>query len=290
MDPEIKQNRFLVFLLVFFALLAILFSVGNLKLKEIIRLEDARVEKIAQELADLELEAKAVQAYDLSENKKLFGVNDNVALPIASLAKSMTVTLVLNSLGEDKIVYISPAAVKQSGDYGLKIGETWRAGELAKFTLLASANDGAYALAESTGDDILNKMNEKARKLGMENTVFLNVTGLDKIENDLPVEAGGFASASDLNILAYYALRSHPEIFRATILPEMNGFKNTNPIVGEIPNLLFSKTGFTDLASGNLTVIFRDINNHLIAVTLLSSTYEGRFTDMEKIVQTLYSF
>src|SRR3989344_9444397 len=151
MDPEIKQNRFLVFLLVFFALLAILFSVGNFKLKEIIRLEDVRVEKIAQELADLELEAKAVSVYDFSENKKLFGVNDDVALPIASLAKSMTVTLVLNSLGEDKIVYISPAAVKQSGDYGLKIGETWRAGELAKFTLLASANDGAYALAEGGG-------------------------------------------------------------------------------------------------------------------------------------------
>src|SRR3989344_1258045 len=289
---EDKQNRFLLLLLAFFALLAILFSAGNFKLEEIIRVEDARVEKIAQELADLELEAKAVQAYDLSENKKLFGVNDNVALPIASLAKTMTVTLALNTLGEEKIVYISPAAVKQSGDYGLKIGETWRSGELAKFTLLASANDGAYALAEGGGlgtEEFLKKMNEKAKKIGMENTVFLNVTGLDKMENDLPVAAGGFASASDLNILAYYALRDHPEIFRAAILPELNGFKNTNPIVGEIPNLLFSKTGFTDLAGGNLTVIFRDKNNHLIAITLLGSTYEGRFSDMEKIVEILYN-
>src|SRR3989344_7376617 len=290
MPEETKQNRFLLLLLAFFALLAILFSAGNFKFKEIIRLEGARMEKIARELTDLELETRAMQVYDLSENKKLFGVNDDVAMPIASLVKSMTVTLALNTLGEEKIVYISSAAVKQLGDYGLKVGETWRAGELAKFTLLASANDGAYALAESAGLDVLNKMNEKARKVGLEHTVFLNVTGLDKLEGETPVEAGGFASAEDLNTLAYSALRSYPEIFRATILPELNGFKNTNPIVGEIPNLLFSKTGFTDLASGNLTVIFRDINNHLIAVTLLSSTYEGRFTDMEKIVQTLYSF
>ena len=289
MPEETKQNRFLLLLLTFFALLAILFSVGNFKFKEIIRLEGARMEKIARELTDLELETRAMQVYDLSENKKLFGVNDDVAMPIASLVKSMTVTLALNTLGEEKIVYISSFAVKQLGDYGLKVGETWWAGELAKFTLLASANDGAYALAESAGLDVLNKMNEKARKIGMENTFFLNVTGLDQIENDIPIAAGGFASASDLNALAYYALRAYPEIFRATTLPEINGFKNTNPIVGEIPNLLFSKTGFTDLAGGNLSIIFRNGRSNLIAITLLGSTYEGRFADMEKIVNVLYN-
>ena len=289
MPEETKQNRFLLLLLAFFALLAILFSAGNFKFKEIIRLEGARMEKIARELTDLELETRAMQVYDLSENKKLFGVNDDVAMPIASLVKSMTVTLALNTLGEEKIVYISSSAVKQLGDYGLKVGETWRAGELAKFTLLASANDGAYALAESAGLDVLNKMNEKARKIGMENTFFLNVTGLDQIENDIPIAAGGFASASDLNALAHYALRAYPEIFRATTLPEINGFKNTNPIVGEIPNLLFSKTGFTDLAGGNLSIIFRNGRSNLIAITLLGSTYEGRFADMEKIVNVLYN-
>src|SRR3989344_30814 len=287
MPEETKQNRFLLLLLAFFALLAILFSAGNFKFKEIIRLEGARMEKIARELTDLELETRAMQVYDLSENKKLFGVNDDVAMPIASLVKSMTVTLALNTLGEEKIVYISSAAVKQFGDYGLKVGETWRAEELAKFTLLASANDGAYALAESAGPDVLNKMNEKARKIGMENTFFLNVTGLDDLAG-LPAEAsakaGGFASASDLNALAYYALRAYPELFQATTLPEINGFKNTNPIVGKIPNLLFSKTGFTDLAGGNLSVIFQSGSGELFAVTLLGSTYEGRFADMEKIV------
>ena len=104
MPEETKQNRFLLLLLAFFALLAILFSAGNFKFKEIIRLEGARMEKIARELTDLELETRAMQVYDLSENKKLFGVNDDVAMPIASLVKSMTVTLALNTLGKEKTV------------------------------------------------------------------------------------------------------------------------------------------------------------------------------------------
>lgn len=299
MDREIEQNRFLFFLLVFFILLAILFSAGNFKFEEIIRLENARVEKIAWELARLELGAKAVSVYDFSQNKKIWGLSDNVDLPIASLAKIMTVTIALNNLGSDRIVTITQEALRQSGNFGFFVGESWRALDLAKITLAVSANDGAQALASATNlKDFGREAWKKGKRIGMEDGFFLSTTGLDELEDGVPIYASAYATARDLNTLAYYALRAYPKVAEATTKQEISlvsesgfthNYQNTNPIVGKIPNLLFSKTGFTDLAGGNLTIILKDKKGDLIAVTLLGSTYEGRFTDMEKIVEVLYN-
>ncbi|MEK7104417.1 MAG: hypothetical protein AAB868_00065, partial [Patescibacteria group bacterium] len=54
-----------------------------------------------------------------------------------------------------------------------------------------------------------------------------------------------------------------------------------------IPNILFSKTGLTPLAGGNLTVIYKNKYGHNIAITILGSTSEGRFSDIERIVNML---
>ena len=98
--------------------------------------------------------------------------------------------------------------------------------------------------------------------------------------------------------MTMYALKAYPEIFKASVLPEINvksesGFdhniKNTNNIIDKIPNLLFSKTGFTPLAGGNLTIIYKNKYEHNIAITVLGSTSEGRFSDIEKIIDTLYN-
>lgn len=294
------SERFLFWLLVFFIAVGAFYSAGNFKLEENILLENTRVEKIVRELAYLELEAKAVSVYDFSRNEKIWGLNDNVDSPIASLAKIMTVTIALNNLGGDRIVTITREALRQSGDFGFFVGENWRAEDLAKTTLAVSANDGAYALAEATSfEDFGKEAWEKGKKIGMDDGFFFSTTGLDELEDGVPTSPSAYATARDLNTLAYYALRAYPEVAKATTQPEItliseSGFihkyQNTNPIAGKIPNLLFSKTGFTELAGGNLTIIFKDKSGDLIAVTLLGSTYEGRFTDMEKIIQTLYSF
>jgi D-alanyl-D-alanine carboxypeptidase len=65
---------------------------------------------------------------------------------------------------------------------------------------------------------------------------------------------------------------------------------NTNLSINNIPNILFSKTGYTELAGGNLTIIFRNQNEHLVAVTVLSSTQNDRFSDVEKIVNIMYNY
>lgn len=286
-----KTNYLYIFIIGVFVLEAVFFSIGNLKLNEEIRREEREFKKIENVLADVPVLAKAVSVYDITEDKKIYGKDDTLIIPIASLTKTMTMLVALSGRDEDEIVYISKNAVDQAGDFGIFANEKWRVGDIAKFTLIASANDGAYALSEKK-DGFLEEMNLKAQRLGMKSTLFLNPTGLDLDT----AKASAFATAEDMNILAAYALKAQPDIVKVTTLSEINmtslsgfehNFKNTNTITTKIPNLLFSKTGFTNIAGGNLSIIFENKNGHQITVTVLGSTMEGRFIDMENIVNAL---
>jgi len=141
-------------------------------------------------------------------------------------------------------------------------------------------------------------MNAKAKRIGANQTDFKNMTGLDIIENDKSVSSAVFASALDANVMAAYGLLTSPDVFAVTTLPEINissidgvvhNFKNTNTTVSQIPNILLSKTGYTVVAGGNLVVIFENRLGEKIAITVLGSTFEGRFEDVEKLVSVLYT-
>ncbi len=303
-----NENRYLLFVLIVVAFMAGLFFIGNHESNVFFREASIRKARIEDVLGQIPVQAKALSVYDATQGEKIYGKNDQRALPIASLAKIMTVLVALNSRAPEEMVLISRQAVNQAGSYGFLAGEKFRLGDLTKFTLIGSANDSAYALAEGV-PDFLAKMNSKARKVGMENALFLNFTGLDLDDQlsttdlaSLPAEAkaraGAYASAEDVNLLAAYAFRSRPDIFSASVLPAINiksesgsdySVKNTNLILAKIPNILFSKTGLTPLSGGNLSVIFRGKNGRGIAVTVLGSTEEGRFSDVEKIVNTLWA-
>jgi D-alanyl-D-alanine carboxypeptidase len=293
MTQTFKEHLYLFFILILIALEAIFFSAGNNKINIAFLNNEDKITKIQNVLADAPIQAKAVSVYDETLNRKIYGKNDEVSLPIASLTKIMTIVIALNNHSMDDVVSISPEAIKQETDYGFFINEKFNIKDLAQFTLIGSANDGAFALTENI-DNFLGKMNDKAKKIGMENASFSNPTGLDIDAKT----AGAFASAQDMNILAIYALEDYPEVFSASVLPEINiksqsglthNIKNTNTILDKIPNILLSKTGFTPLAGGNLTIIYENKYGNIIAITVLGSTIDGRFSDMEKIVDTLYN-
>jgi D-alanyl-D-alanine carboxypeptidase (penicillin-binding protein 5/6) len=297
MNPAKRDNNFLILVLILAALGAFLFLFNNYKLeqkeKKLEAEKHAQIEKINTAFGALSLEAKALSVYDATENKKIYGQNDQDILPIASLAKIMTVLVALDEHSPGDEIKILQSSVAKNGDSGLRPNEKWQIGNLAKFTLVLSANDGADALSGNNAE-FLNKMNHKTEEIGLENTIFFNNTGLD-IDAGF---AGAYATAEDVNTMAVFALKAYPEIFSATVLPEIefkseSGFshqiKNTDTILEKIPNILFSKTGMTTLAGGNLTVIFKDKNNHEIAITVLGSTPEGRFSDMEKLVEVAYN-
>ena len=267
--------------------------------------EERKYEILEKKLSKLELVAKAVSVNNLTTGRKLYGVNETSPMPLASLVKTMTAIVALDNYGEESVISLNAEAIKQNGDFGLFANEKWKITDLIKLTLTSSANDGAFMLALKD-QDFLNKMNTKAKRLGMNSTTFYNPTGLDIKENetellDVPTlegQAGAYGSAEDMNTLANYALTSYPEIFKATTVPELelkseSGFihkvLNTNVIINKIPNIIFSKTGFTEITGGNLSVVFEDKEGDKIAVTVLGSTIDDRFVDMEKIVKVLYN-
>lgn len=284
-----ERERLLFVMLFFFYFMAISFWAENSKLELILELEQKKDEVAKSLLDNLDVKAKAVSIYNVTKNKKIYQKNDDVKMPIASIAKIMTIII---SQGEKSVdtITMSKNAIKQNGNSKLVLKEKWNKEELSKLTLIASLNDGAYALSE-IDKDFVNKMNNKAKRLGMTQTFFLNPTGLD-----IGGKIGASASAEDINIMASFALRSHPDIFKATTLPEMSAnsesggshlVKNTNTIIEKIPNLLLSKTGFTDNAGGSLVIIFKNTDDEEIAITILGSTFEGRFSDMEKILNMI---
>ena len=286
-----EKNNYLFVILIILALEAILFSVGNDKLNLAFLNNENKLVKMQNILANIPVQAKAFSIYDETSGIKIYGKNDEIEMPIASLAKIMTVVIALNNHNVNDVISISGEALKQEGDSGFFINEKFKIEDLAKFTLVGSANDGAYALTENV-DNFLQKMNDKAVKIGMENTLFFNFTGLD-IDNGF---AGAYASAQDVNVMALYALKAYPEFFGASVMPEINiksesginhNIKNTSSILNRIPDILFSKTGLTPLAGGNLTIIYKNKYGHNITITILGSTSEGRFSDVEKIVNML---
>lgn len=300
MKQALKENKVIIFILFALLIEAILFSSGNFKIEEGIRVEERSYKKLENELENLDITAKAVSVKNLSTGRKIYGKEDNAPMPLASLVKTMTALVALNHYESDDVITLKAEAIKQNGDFGLFANEKWKVGDLIKLTLISSANDGAFMFALDN-ENLLGEMNSKAKRIGMENTIFHNVTGLDVISDDvnsLP-QAGAFGSAEDMNTLAHFALMSNPEVFQATTKPTLelkseSGFLhkvlNTNVIIDRIPNILFSKTGFTEIAGGNLSVVFKNKNGEDIAVTILGSTINDRFSDMEKIVNVLYSF
>lgn len=280
----------IIFIIIIGIIISFFINKGIEKRKEIERKENAVIE-LTNKINFHNVKAKAISIYNINTGEYLYGKNEDTPLPLASLVKTMTIFVAIKNLSTETIIQLSKEAIAQNGDTTLLRDEKWNLGDLTKFTLVSSSNDGAYAISESIPDMIF-KMNEEAKLIGMKSASFLNSTGLDINET----ESGSYSSAKDANIMAVAAYQAFPDIFNVTSLPEIeiqsnsgitHKAPNTDTILTKVPNILFSKTGYTTLAGGNLTVIFKNKENHLIAVTMLGSTIEGRFSDMIKLISIL---
>lgn len=248
------------------------------------------------------LEAKSAFVLDLINNRVLYSKNSSQPLPLASLTKVMTALTTEESVGSDREVVITQDYLTPDGDSGLVPGERWKIKDLLDFTLLTSSNDGAKALAAASAISVfgleaggkeenlfVSLMNQEAKRIGLLNTRFFNEHGLDR-----SLEKGGaYGSAEDMAKLFEYTLKNHPGLLDATkydVLGFLSSQKaymaeNTNKFVDQIPNMIASKTGFTDLAGGNLVIAFDPGLNRPIIVSVLGSSEGGRFSDVLKLVE-----
>lgn len=253
----------------------------------------------------LRLEAKSVAVYDVYQDKFLYTRSADVVRPLASLTKLMTGLIAYENANADQPVRISAHAITTEGDSGLFANETWRLGDLLSFTLVTSSNDGADAIAASVGsvwdldhnstdkvkvDQFVKSMNRRAQELGMKDTEFSNPSGLDDVNGSY----GGLGSARDVAHLVAYIWEHVPQELSDTTVPERtyiseDGFEhsatNTNTRISAIQGALGSKTGYTDSAGGNLTVVYDAGMDHPVVVVVLGSSREGRFSDVESLVR-----
>ena len=243
----------------------------------------------AFEFPEVSLVGKAAYVLDSAQDEPLYTENGNTQLPLASITKVPVLLLAGEHLRPDDTITFSANALSPEGDWGFELGEAWQADELMAYTLMTSSNDGAAALAEAierrTGTDIITLMNNLAQDLGLSQTYFINETGLDSST----ALSGAYGSARDVATLFIYAYNTNPDLFTASTRPEHTFTNlvgkeyeatNTNKVVGELPGLVLGKTGFTDLAGGNLGVVIESEPGHQIAIVVLGSTIDERFNDV----------
>lgn len=250
--------------------------------------------------------AKSVYVYDLAKKKVLYSFNPDTQLPLASITKVALVLAVSEVLAPEDTVVVSREAVTRGEGGGLGTGDTWRVRDLIDFTLAASSNAGAEVLAEAADAKLRQKypqippeegaavwrMNEIARNLDLSHTYFLNPSGLDLSLT----QASSMSSAREVATLVLHASEQAGEQFSGTTqfnqtLGPLNGdeksLHNTNDALPDIPGLIMGKTGFTDLAGGNLAIVFEIGPGHRIVAVVMGSTYDGRFEDMREIVESV---
>jgi serine-type D-Ala-D-Ala carboxypeptidase (penicillin-binding protein 5/6) len=272
--------------------------------------EDIPLEIISKEdlkelaFGDLEISAKAFAVFDVNQDEIIYSRNADAQLPLASLTKLMTAVVAKDLLKDHVNITIESDHLRAEGDSGLFSGEVWRFKDILSFTLMVSSNDGAESLAAVAGargkqlnldgsdekvGSFLEAMTNTALKLGLTQTFFLNGSGLDT-NNSV---SGGYGSARDMALLFTEAIREIPDSVESTSYKKLtfnslSGFvheaENTNKLVDSIPALIGGKTGFTDLAGGNLVVAFDAGIMKPIVVSVLGSTQEGRFQDVEALV------
>jgi len=215
-------------------------------------------------------------------------------IAIASLTKLMTAIIVLENYNLDDLIQISASAIATYGDAGnLQIGEIMTIRDLLYITLIESSNDGAEALAEKMGvSTFVYKMNEKAASLGMNNTWFINPSGLD--EGNLY----NFSTVNDLKKMVVYILENHSLIAEILSLPEKEltshsgisrTIRNTNVLLEESDAYLWGKTGYTNRANGCLILILNNfsINNNQGYVINIIAGADDKFGEARKLEQWL---
>lgn len=253
------------------------------------------------EVEDLIIQAPAAISIRTTEDgsqKILFAKNPEQTLPIASLTKLMTGLVSMENCDLNRQVVFSETAASIEGEANFfKAGETFYSKDLLYSCLIESSNRAAQALAELLGKDrFVGAMNTKAEELGLENTHFINPTGLDP---DYPEISSNFSNAWDLVRFSTYLLKNDffTEIARTKefdIYEIGKGFHhkaiNTNEFLWEMPGILFGKTGQTPFAKKCLLIVFDapDNNGYIINVILGSQDHFGEMRKLIDWVEAAY--
>ena len=242
-----------------------------------------------------EVAAKSAVLMDVETGTVLSEQNAHEALAPASVTKVMTMLLIMEAIDsgkirwEDTVTASEEAAAKGGSQIYLKVGETMTVSDMVKSIAVSSANDCACAMAEHlSGSEsaFVEQMNARAKELGMEDTHFVNCTGLD----DDPEAEKHRTSAYDIAIMSRELLKNHPDIkkyttiWMDTVRDGAFGLSNTNKMVRFYNGCTGLKTGFTTGAGYCLSASAQREGLELIAVVMGSETSKDRFSACKSLL------
>lgn len=241
-------------------------------------------------IENIDIDAASVIAFDLKSKSILYQKNIEEKRPIASLTKIFTTTIFLENISKnelDEATTVSKNAIDTYGQMGnLSVDEKISLKGLLYMMLLQSSNDAAVAIMEylqtARGINLVDRMNEKATELNLQNTFFADPAGLDPQT---------ISSALDLIKIIKYALNQNLiwEIMRLDSIDlysadgqHLHHLSNTNKLLNKLPNVIGGKTGYIDEAGECMILVINipEKENKIILVVLGA---KDRFAETEKL-------
>lgn len=219
--------------------------------------------------------AASVLVQDAVSGKVLYEKNGSQRRPPASTQKLLTALLVVEAGSLDKKVVVEECDTRvEPVKLGFKPGETYTRRELLRVMLVHSVNDVAYCLARDNAGSVeafAEKMNEKARELGMTSSHFVNPNGLPA--------PGQYSTARDMGKLALAAYQSSTirsivstkSLFFRYADGHVQEYKNTNLVLRDYPYCTGMKTGYTQ-AAGHCLISSGSNNKREVITVVLGDT------------------
>ena len=251
---------------------------------------------LTTEAVELPLTSRAALLMEKTTGQILFAQNEHEALEPASVTKIMTLLLTMDAidsgaLSYDDVVTVSANAAGMGGSQVfLAEGEKITVEELLKSVCVSSGNDAAVALAEKVSgvtELFVEQMNNRAKGLGMDDTHFVNCTGL--------TAKGHVTSAHDIALMSRELLTRHPDIRRFTtiwtdtIRGGTFGLANTNKLIRFYDGATGLKTGYTTSAGYCISATAEREGMELIAVIMKGETADKRNTDAKALLNYGFS-
>ena len=245
---------------------------------------------------NLELESASAILIEQNSGKILYEHNSHDQLRPASVTKVMSILLIMEALDSKKIsltdkVPCSENAANMGGSQiWLDVREELTVDEMLKAICVASANDCTVAMAEylyGSEEAFVEKMNERAKQLGMNDTCFKNCHGLDT--------DGHITSSYDISLMSRELLKNHPTItnyttiWMDTLRDGKSELTNTNKLIRNYKGATGLKTGSTGLALYNLSASATRDNLSLIAVIMKAPSTKVRFSEAQKLLDYGFS-
>ena len=241
-----------------------------------------------------EISAPSAILMEASTGQILFESNSRERLAPASVTKIMTLLLVMEALDSgvismnDTVTASASACAKGGSQVYLEEGEQMTMDEMLKSVVVSSANDCACALAEHVAgreSACVEKMNQRAQELGVEDTHFVNCTGLD----DDPEAKSHLTSARDIAIMSrelleHAGIRKYTTIWMDTVRNGQFGLTNTNKLVRFYDGATGLKTGYTSAAGHCLSASAVRDGMELIAVVLHCASSTDRFESAKALL------